>query len=149
MKDLSSDDATKAFAAQRALAANGDLAVAQLAKRVPSAEGRQISAKELAALVKGLDDDDPDVRVTSAASLEDHGSAAEAVLLAAQGYFDLVKARALVGVVKEAIKISEDYQGQLHAGVSAGISFRGDDLRVQTQAVDYTSLTVGELRRSD
>jgi outer membrane protein TolC len=60
-----------------------------------------------------------------------------AVLAAAQGYFDLVKARALVDVVKQAIQISEDYQRQLHAGVSTGIAFRGDELRVQTQTEQY------------
>ena len=57
----------------------------------------------------------------------------DATLAAAQGYFDLVKARALVGVVNEAIQISLDYQQQLHAAVVAGIAFKGDELRVQTQ----------------
>src|SRR5262249_14428124 len=83
VRDLSSDDAKKAFDAQRALAANGNLAVAQLTKRVSRVEGKSPTAQELAALVKGLDDDDPDVRLAAIDSLEEHGSAAEAVLLAA------------------------------------------------------------------
>jgi outer membrane protein TolC len=61
----------------------------------------------------------------------------ETVLSAAQGYFDLVKAKALLEVVRQAIQISEDYQQQLHAGVTSGIAFRGDELRVQTQTEQY------------
>ena len=61
----------------------------------------------------------------------------DSVLSAAQGYFELMKAKALVEVVKQAIQISEDYQGQLHAGVVNGIAFRGDELRVQTQTEQY------------
>jgi len=57
----------------------------------------------------------------------------DATLTAARGYFDLVKAKALVGVVSEAIQISQDYQQQLHEAVAAGIAFKGDELRVQTQ----------------
>jgi outer membrane protein TolC len=60
-----------------------------------------------------------------------------AVFTAAQAYFDLVKARALVEVVQEAIRVSEDYQEQLHVGVATGIAFRGDELRVQTQTEQY------------
>lgn len=61
----------------------------------------------------------------------------DTILAGAQGYFDLVKARALVDVVNEAIQISEDYQRQLHEAVSAGIVFKGDELRVQSQTEHY------------
>jgi outer membrane protein TolC len=61
----------------------------------------------------------------------------EAVLAAAQGYFDLVKGWALVEVIKEAIQISEDYEKQLHEAVAAGIAFKGDELRVQSQTERY------------
>jgi outer membrane protein TolC len=61
----------------------------------------------------------------------------DAALAAAQGYFDLVKAGALVGVVNEAIQISQDYQRQLHEAVAAGIAFKGDELRIQTQTEHY------------
>ncbi len=57
----------------------------------------------------------------------------DAILAAAQGYFDLVKTKALVGVVNEAIRISQDYQQQLHGAVTSGIAFRGDELRVQSE----------------
>ena len=57
----------------------------------------------------------------------------DAALDAAQGYFDLVKVKALVGVIGEAVQISQDYQNQLHEAVAAGIVFKGDELRVQTQ----------------
>ena len=61
----------------------------------------------------------------------------DTILSAAQGYFDLAKPRALVEVVKQAIQISQDYQQQLHEAVTAGIAFKGDELRVQTQTEQY------------
>jgi len=42
-----------------------------------------------------------------------------------------------VEVVKEAVSISQDYQKQLHDAVVAGIAFKGDELRVQTQTERY------------
>jgi WD40 repeat protein len=83
VKDLSSSDSQKAFAAQRALAAGADLGVEQMAKRVKRAAGKSVSAKELAALVKGLDDDDQAVRSAAFAALEAQGKAAEPALLEA------------------------------------------------------------------
>jgi outer membrane protein TolC len=59
------------------------------------------------------------------------------ILSAAQGYFDLVKAKALADVVREAIQVSQEYQRQLHEAVGAGIAFRGDELRVQSQTEHY------------
>ena len=61
----------------------------------------------------------------------------DAALAAAQGYFELVKAKALAGVINEAVQISQNYQGQLHEAVAAGIAFKGDELRVQTQTEHY------------
>jgi outer membrane protein TolC len=61
----------------------------------------------------------------------------DAILSAVQAYFDLVKARELLGVLKEAIRVSEDYQQQLHEAVGAGIAFKGDELRVQSQTEHY------------
>jgi outer membrane protein TolC len=61
----------------------------------------------------------------------------DSTLSAAQGYFELAKAGALVEVIREALKTSQDYQQQLHAAVSAGIAFKGDELRVQTQSERY------------
>jgi outer membrane protein TolC len=61
----------------------------------------------------------------------------DSTVAAAQRYFDLVKARALVGVAEEALKTSRDYQDQLHEAVGAGIAFKGDELRVQTQTERY------------
>ncbi len=61
----------------------------------------------------------------------------DTTLSAAQGYFDLVKAKALVDVVNEAIRVSQDYQQQLHHAVDAGIAFKGDELRVQSQTEQY------------
>jgi outer membrane protein TolC len=59
------------------------------------------------------------------------------ILTAAQSYFDLAKAKALVEVARQALATSQEYQEQLHAAVTAGIAFRGDELRVQTQSERY------------
>jgi outer membrane protein TolC len=61
----------------------------------------------------------------------------DTILSAAQGYFDLARTRALAEVARQAIQISEDYQQQLHLAVAAGIAFRGDELRVQSQTEHY------------
>jgi outer membrane protein TolC len=61
------------------------------------------------------------------------GQRREATTRAAQGYFELAKAKGLVEVLQEALKISEDYQKQIHDAVGVGIAFKGDELRVQTQ----------------
>ena len=57
----------------------------------------------------------------------------DSALNAARDYFDLVKAKSLADVLKDAVGISRDYQQELHEAVGAGIVFKGDELRVQTQ----------------
>jgi outer membrane protein TolC len=61
----------------------------------------------------------------------------DAVRNAAVGYFDLAREAALVDVVKEALKTSQEYQRELHEAVASGIAFKGDELRVQTQTQHY------------
>jgi len=61
----------------------------------------------------------------------------DAILRAAQGYFDLATAQALIEVAKQTLDISQEYQRQLHEAVSVGIAFKGDELRVQTQTELY------------
>ncbi len=61
----------------------------------------------------------------------------DSTLSAALGYFDLAKAKALVEVVRQALATSQDYQQQLHVAVLAGIAFKGDELRVQSQTEHY------------
>lgn len=61
----------------------------------------------------------------------------EAVLIAAKGYFDLAKARGLVEVARAALKTSQDYEQELHQAVAAGIAFKGDELRIQTQTKQF------------
>ncbi|HWV98837.1 MAG TPA: TolC family protein [Candidatus Acidoferrum sp.] len=65
------------------------------------------------------------------------GQRQDSVLSAAQGYFDLARARALVDVVGQALKTSQDYQQQLHAAVASGIAFKGDEMRIQSQTEHY------------
>ena len=54
-------------------------------------------------------------------------------LVAAQEYFSLVNAGALVDVVSQALAISENYEQQLNDAVRIGTAFKGDAVRVQTQ----------------
>jgi outer membrane protein TolC len=61
----------------------------------------------------------------------------DATLSAALAYFDLARARALVQVARESLRIAEDYRRELHQAVAAGIAFRGDELRVQAQSERY------------
>ncbi|MCX6898817.1 MAG: TolC family protein [Verrucomicrobia bacterium] len=65
----------------------------------------------------------------------------ETILAAAQGYFDLAKAQAAVGVAQEAVRISQDYENQIGRAVEAGISLKGDELRVRVQT-ERNQLTV-------
>jgi outer membrane protein TolC len=57
----------------------------------------------------------------------------DAVLSAAQGYLELAFAQAAVGVAREAVGISSDYEAQVGHAVEAGIAFKGDQLRVRVQ----------------
>ncbi|PYM16672.1 MAG: hypothetical protein DME18_00935 [Verrucomicrobia bacterium] len=57
----------------------------------------------------------------------------DAVVAAAQGYFELAFAQAAVNVAGEAVRISSDYETQIERAVEAGIAFKGDQLRVQVQ----------------
>jgi outer membrane protein TolC len=57
----------------------------------------------------------------------------DTVLAAAQGYFDLVRARALIDVINDALTVSQEYERQLNEAVRIGIAFKGDYYRVQTQ----------------
>jgi outer membrane protein TolC len=66
----------------------------------------------------------------------DHALAVQqqiSVLVAAQNYFELAKAQAAVGVAREAVRISQDYEGQLGQAVAAGLALKGEALRVRVQ----------------
>ncbi|MGO8930124.1 MAG: TolC family protein [Limisphaerales bacterium] len=71
----------------------------------------------------------------------------DSTLSAAQSYFELAKAGTLVEVTREALKTSQDYQQELHAAVSSGIAFKGDELRVQTQTEHYEIILRKALER--
>ena len=53
---------------------------------------------------------------------------------AAAGYFELSRAAASVAVAGEAVRIAEDYAGQVERAAEAGIAFKGDVYRAQVQA---------------
>jgi outer membrane protein TolC len=63
----------------------------------------------------------------------------QATFKAASGYFELLKAKALVDAARESLTTSEAYEQQLQAGFNAGVIFKGDWLRVQTQTQRYQS----------
>jgi outer membrane protein TolC len=69
------------------------------------------------------------------------GQRQDTILAAAQGYFDLAKAQAAVGVAQEALNISTNYHEQVRQAVAAGLAFKGDALRVQVQT-DRNQLAV-------
>jgi outer membrane protein TolC len=58
----------------------------------------------------------------------------EAVFNAAAGYFELARAAAGVAAAGEAVRIAEDYAGQVARAAEAGIAFKGDVYRAQVQA---------------
>ncbi len=57
----------------------------------------------------------------------------ETLVRAAQAYFELLVAQAVVGVAANALQISQDYESQLHRAVDAGIALKGEELRVRVQ----------------
>ncbi len=57
----------------------------------------------------------------------------DAVLAAAQGYFELAFAQTVVGVAQESVKISAGYESQIQNAVETGLAFKGDALRVRVQ----------------
>ncbi|HEY2951992.1 MAG TPA: TolC family protein [Verrucomicrobiae bacterium] len=65
----------------------------------------------------------------------------DSLLAAALGYFDLAKTQAAVAVAHEAVRIAQDFAGQLERAVEAGLAFKGDALRAQVQ-VEKNHLTL-------
>jgi outer membrane protein TolC len=57
----------------------------------------------------------------------------DSTILAAQQYFELVRARATADVLEEGKRVSQNYLQQLQEAVRIGIAFKGDALRVETQ----------------
>lgn len=57
----------------------------------------------------------------------------DAMLSAAQGYFDLAKARSALSVAGDAVRIAQEYAEQIRRAVDTGIAFQGDALRAQVQ----------------
>jgi outer membrane protein TolC len=57
----------------------------------------------------------------------------ESVWQGVSAYFEVVRTQASVGVAAEAVKVSEDYAGQVKQAVDAGIAFKGDAFRATAQ----------------
>jgi len=62
------------------------------------------------------------------------GQRQETLLGAAQGYFDLLVGQASVAVAAEGLRISREYEEQLHRAVDVGIALKGDELRAKVQS---------------
>lgn len=73
-------------------------------------------------------------RLVSAAEAGASAQEQSVALQAAQQYFELVRARALVDVITQGLSVSQSYQQQLGEAVRIGIAFKGDQLRVETQS---------------
>jgi outer membrane protein TolC len=73
-------------------------------------------------------------RLVNAAQAGAQAQQQSVALLAAQQYFELVRAHALGVVLAQALAVSRNYQQQLGEAVSIGIAFKGDELRVTTQS---------------
>ncbi len=57
----------------------------------------------------------------------------ESIWQAVSAYFELVRAKAAVGVASESVRIAEDYARQVSQAVNAGIAFKGDAFRATVQ----------------
>lgn len=70
------------------------------------------------------------------------GQRQEAVLATARGYFDLARTQLAVGVVRDAVRIAEEYASQVRQAADHGQAFKGDALQVQVQT-DRNRLELG------
>ena len=69
----------------------------------------------------------------------------ESVFQAVSAYLELVRGRAAVSVAGEAVRIAQDYAGQVQQAVGAGIAFRGDAFRATAQ-VERNEVTLRQAR---
>ena len=69
----------------------------------------------------------------------------ESVFQAVSAYLELVRSKAAVGVAGEAVRIAEDYAGQVRQAVGAGIAFKGDAFRAIAQ-VERNEVTLRQAR---
>ena len=73
------------------------------------------------------------VQAQRAAGYDVEASQNDAALAAADAYFDLVNAGADADIAREAVRISQDYEGQLSRAYQAGLTNRSEVLRVGVQ----------------
>lgn len=55
------------------------------------------------------------------------------VLAAAEGYLELARADASISVLREGLRIAEEYAGQVRQAVAAGVAYPGEVLRAELQ----------------
>jgi outer membrane protein TolC len=73
-------------------------------------------------------------KLTAAAEGGLEAQRADSLLAAVEGYFDLARDQAAVGVAQEAVRISREHEQQLQRAVEIGLALKGEALRVRTQA---------------
>ncbi len=87
-------------------------------------------------------------QITKAAGEALKSQELHAISLAAQSYFELAKADAVIRTTEEALRVSENYEQQVQAAVEGGLAFAGDKLRVTVQTEKFRlSLKQAEAQR--
>ena len=79
-------------------------------------------------------------QITKAAGESLKSQQLQAASLAAQSYFELAKADAVIHTTEEAVRISENYEQQIQVAVESGLAFAGDKLRVTVQTEKFRLL---------
>jgi outer membrane protein TolC len=87
-------------------------------------------------------------QLTKAARYAVAAQTQDSVFGAVQAYFDLLRAHELTNIAREAVDISQRYQGETHTAVEAGIAFKGDELRVQVQT-DRNNLVLLQAQQNE
>jgi outer membrane protein TolC len=84
-------------------------------------------------------------KLAKAAAFSAEAQRQESVFQAVSAYLEVVRAKAAAGVAGEAVRIAEDYAGQVRQAVSAGIAFKGDAFRATAQ-VERNELILRQAR---
>ena len=76
-------------------------------------------------------------RLQTAARYGVDAQRSDTAFAAAFAYFELVNAGANMGIAREAVRISRDYEQQVERAVAIGLASRSDQLRVSVQTQSY------------
>lgn len=90
-------------------------------------------------------------QVAAAAEHQLEAQRRQTIFIAACAYFDLSRAHHTVSLLQEAVRSAQEYRAQLAKGVSAGVTFKGDELRAAAQVsrLELRLRQAEELRRNE